>query len=217
MTALELLPIVNRCGMSAVTMHGRTRQQRYTKSADWKYIQSAATFAKEKCAGLPVIANGDVYTFEDYEEIVNPASDVTTVMIARGALVKPWIFQEIRERRHIDISAGERLDMLRDFVRYGHEHFGTDTKGVESTRRFLLEMLSFLHRYVPVGLLERPRVSIQQKNPPFYARSDLEQLLGSPDAKDWVRISEMLIGPVPDGFRFTPKHKSSTQSEESNG
>ena len=125
------------------------------------------------------------------------------------------LFTEIAERRHWDISASERLDMLRSFVQFGHEHFGTDTKGVEATRRYLLEWLSFLHRYVPVGLLERPRVSIQQKNPPFDARNDLEQLLGSSDAKSWIRISEMLIGPVPDGFKFTPKHKSATQSEES--
>jgi tRNA-dihydrouridine synthase 3 len=191
---MEILPLVHRCGFSAVTIHGRTRQQRYTKSADWGFIRKAATYAKEQLNGLPVIANGDVYSFEDYEEIVK-GSDVTTTMIARGALVKPWsvrgnredsgrpsyvskadgvmlctmslssrIFTEIKERRHWDISASERLDLLRDFVRYGHEHFGTDTRGVENTRRYLLEMLSFLHRYVPVGLLERPRVSIQQKN-----------------------------------------------------
>lgn len=90
LTALELLPVVNRCGMAAVTMHGRTRQQRYTKAADYSYLRNAAKFAKEKCNGLQFIANGDVYSFEDYEELVNPESDVATCMIARGALVKPW-------------------------------------------------------------------------------------------------------------------------------
>jgi tRNA-dihydrouridine synthase 3 len=120
------------------------------------------------------------------------------------------IFTEIKERRHWDISARERLDLLREFVQYGHEHFGTDLKGVENTRRYLLEWQSFLHRYVPVGLLEAhaQRVGVQQKTPPFYGRNDLEQLLASPSVKDWIRISEMLIGPVPDGFTFTPKHKS---------
>jgi len=214
MTATTLMPIAARCGFSAVTIHGRTRQQRYTKQADWSFLRNAATFAKEKLNGLPLIANGDVYSFEDYEELVNPESDVATCMIARGALVKPWLFTEIKERRHWDISASERLDMLRDYVSFGYEHFGADSRGVENTRRYLLEMLSFLHRYVPVGLLERPRVNIQQKNPPFYARSDLEQLLSSSNVADWIRITEMLIGPVPEGFKFTPKHKSSTQSEE---
>ena len=44
--------------------------------------------------------------------------------------------------------------MLKDFVKYGLEHYGSDQQGVNTTRRFLLEWISFLHRYVPVGMLE---------------------------------------------------------------
>lgn len=44
--------------------------------------------------------------------------------------------------------------------------------------------------------------------PAFAGRSELETLLGSESAADWVRISEMLLGPAPRGFRFAPKHKS---------
>ena len=83
-------------------------------------------------------------------------------------------------------------------------------QGVERTRRFLLEWQSFSHRYVPVGLLERPPQKINLRPPTFYGRNDLETLMGSPNAMDWIRICEMLLGPAPDGFQFLPKHKANS-------
>lgn len=44
-------------------------------------------------------------------------------MIARGAIIKPWIFEEIQQRQHIDKAATERLDMLKQFAYWGLEHW----------------------------------------------------------------------------------------------
>jgi hypothetical protein len=43
--------------------------------------------------------------------------------------VQPWIFTEIKEQRHWDITAEERLNILRDYVAFGLKHWGSDTKG----------------------------------------------------------------------------------------
>eukprot|EP00884_Botryococcus_braunii_P009247 jgi/Botrbrau1/18323/Bobra.0179s0051.1 len=207
------LPRAPSWGVSAVVLHGRTRQQRYTKLADWQYIKATS----ESCPGLQLIGNGDVLSQQEYYERLEECPRLATAMIARAALIKPWIFTEIKERRDWDISAGERFDLLKLFCSSGLMHWGSDARGVETTRRFLLEWLSFLHRYVPVGLLEIVPQKMNWRPPPFVGRSDLETLLGSDNAADWVRISEMLLGPAPHGFVFAPKHKSSSYAASEAG
>ncbi|KAG8181848.1 hypothetical protein JTE90_003995 [Oedothorax gibbosus] len=189
--------------VSLITLHGRSREQRYTRSADWDYIDTCTKVANP----IPLFGNGDILSYEDYN-LRRKETGVSGVMIARGALIKPWIFKEIKDQAHWDISSSERLDILKNFVNYGLEHWGSDSEGVEKTRRFLLEWLSFLYRYIPVGLLERPPQHINERPPAYFGRNELETLMASPSCSDWVKISEMLLGPVPEQFHFLPKHKA---------
>ncbi|XP_055963233.1 tRNA-dihydrouridine(47) synthase [NAD(P)(+)]-like [Sorex fumeus] len=200
--AHRLLPELRAWGAALVTLHGRSREQRYTRGADWAYIQQCVSAASP----MPLFGNGDILSYEDANSALQ--TGVAGVMIARGALLKPWLFTEIKEQRHWDISSSERLDVLRDFTRFGLEHWGSDTQGVEKTRRFLLEWLSFLCRYVPVGLLERLPQRINERPPYYLGRDYMETLMASQKAADWIRISEMLLGPVPPNFVFLPKHKA---------
>jgi len=236
-----LLPQVATWGASAVTLHGRTREQRYSRLADWDYIKTCAKIvnnlgangtdrndidndgAAEQKGGpgtvnqkMQLIGNGDVMSFEDHERAITEAG-VATTYVARGALLKPWVFTEIKERRHWDISASERLDLIKKFALNGIEHWGSDTRGIENTRRFLLEWLSFANRYVPVGLIEVLPQKTNQRPPAFVGRNDLETLLSSPDPRDWIHITEMVLGPAPDGFRFTPKHKGTSYASAGAG
>ncbi|KFB39312.1 AGAP009171-PA-like protein [Anopheles sinensis] len=202
--AHEIVPKFEEWGASLITIHGRTKEQRYTKRADWEYLQRCAAQA----TSVPVYGNGDIFCYNDYEHIREKCPNISGVMVGRGALIKPWLFREIKERKNLDPSSSERFDMLKRYVNYGLEHWGSDTKGVENTRRFLLEWQSFLYRYVPYGLLERPPQRINERPEAYRGRDDLETLMASPNCNDWVKLSEMLLGPVPDGFNFVPKHKA---------
>ncbi|CEM29095.1 unnamed protein product [Vitrella brassicaformis CCMP3155] len=203
-TAHNLMPKLEEWGVSAICLHARTAKQRYTKKADWDYMQ----VCKQTLKKVPLIGCGDIMNWEEAEDhLLHSGAD--SLMVARGALIKPWIFTEIREKRHWDISASERLDILRDYAKFGMENWGSDPKGVATTRRFMLEWLSFLSRYIPVGLLERVPCHINLRPDPFVGRNDLETKMASTNVKDWIEISEMLLGPVPKDFTFMPKHKSS--------
>lgn len=204
--AHTIIPRMFEWGISLVTLHGRSREARYTRSADWEYIEMCA----KAVAPHPMYGNGDILSYDDYVKTKEVAPSIQGVMIGRGALIKPWIFTEIKEQRMWDISSKERFEIIKKFTNYGLEHWGSDTQGIENTRRFLLEWLSFLYRYVPVGLLERPPQKINERPPTYIGRDDLETLMASSNCSDWIKISEMLLGPVPDGFVFLPKHKANS-------
>ncbi|XP_048143632.1 tRNA-dihydrouridine(47) synthase [NAD(P)(+)]-like [Corvus hawaiiensis] len=202
--AHKIIPKIREWGASLVTLHGRSREQRYTRSADWEYIAECARIASP----MPLFGNGDILSYEDANRAMQMR--VSGIMIARGALIKPWLFTEIKEQRHWDISSSERFDILKDFTNYGLEHWGSDTQGVEKTRKFLLEWLSFLCRYIPVGLLEHLPQRINERPPYYLGRDYLETLMASQNVDDWIKISELLLGPVPPSFTFLPKHKANS-------
>ncbi|XP_009891607.1 PREDICTED: tRNA-dihydrouridine(47) synthase [NAD(P)(+)]-like, partial [Charadrius vociferus] len=135
---------------------------------------------------MPLFGNGDILSYEDANRAMQMG--VSGIMIARGALIKPWLFTEIKEQRHWDISSSERFDILKDFTNYGLEHWGSDTQGVEKTRKFLLEWLSFLCRYIPVGLLEHLPQKINERPPYYMGRDYLETLMASQNVDDWIKI-----------------------------
>ncbi|XP_051495722.1 tRNA-dihydrouridine(47) synthase [NAD(P)(+)]-like [Apus apus] len=202
--AHKIIPKIREWGASMVTLHGRSREQRYTRGADWAYIAECAKIATP----MPLFGNGDILSYEDANRALQ--TGVSGVMIARGALIKPWLFTEIKEQRHWDISSSQRFDILKNFTNYGLEHWGSDTQGVEKTRKFLLEWLSFLCRYIPVGLLEHLPQKINERPPYYMGRDYLETLMASQNVDDWIKISELLLGPVPSNFTFLPKHKANS-------
>lgn len=141
---------------------------------------------------VPVIGNGDFLTWYEVERrgiflggrdegaasapaggsdagpASSPASSsssssIHAAMIGRGALVKPWIWQECRERRELSLSAEERVSSVyRPLVAHMKEHFGGDAKGRAKAFYFLPWHWNFFHRYRPLPRDEYRALSLER-------------------------------------------------------
>lgn len=128
-------------GVRAVFLHGRTRSQFFSGKADWSHIKKLSSVLK-----IPVIGNGDVFTSEDAINMIN-STNCTGVMIGRGMLGHPWIFNEIKNRiydknLYVPQTAKELINIIREHyklciaslgelkgIRYMRKHFVWYTKG----------------------------------------------------------------------------------------
>ena len=87
--AVEIAKIAESCGVAAVAVHGRTREQYYSGKADWDIIRQV-----KEAVSIPVIGNGDVFSAEDAKRLVEHTG-CDGIMVARGAKGNPWIFDQI--------------------------------------------------------------------------------------------------------------------------
>ncbi len=82
--------ILEDCGIQAVAVHGRTKEQGYSGEADWNVIAQVAEAVR-----IPVIGNGDIVTAHDVEHRKS-TTRIAGIMIGRTAMQHPWVFREIR-------------------------------------------------------------------------------------------------------------------------
>jgi tRNA-dihydrouridine synthase B len=116
---VELAKLAEDCGLNAVALHARTREDGYTGQARWEYIA-----AVKDAVRISVIGNGDVRTPEDAAAMVD-ATGCDAVMIGRAAPSNPWIFRQIAQYTASKEATGtgvyeeptdqDRYRMIRDY------------------------------------------------------------------------------------------------------
>ena len=123
--ALEIAKIAEDCGICAITIHGRTREQYYSGQADWDIIGEA-----KSQISIPVIGNGDVTSVEDAIRIKDHTG-CDAIMIGRGAQGNPWIDVAIK---HMGLAIKEHGEYVA--VREMRKHIGWYLKGMKNSARF---------------------------------------------------------------------------------
>ncbi|MFQ5561841.1 MAG: tRNA dihydrouridine synthase DusB, partial [Nitrospinota bacterium] len=136
-SAQETALLAEKCGVSTVTIHGRTAAQGYSGKADWSVIQKIKALLK-----IPVIGNGDVQTAVDAERMLKDTG-CDGVMIGRGAIGNPWVFKESRELLHHGKklpapSLEERAATIIDHLYLMVDYYGPGI-GVKKMRMHILQ------------------------------------------------------------------------------
>lgn len=191
-TVSQAAKACEEAGAAAITIHGRSREQRYQRAADWELIGRVAS---ER--GVPVVGNGDLLTHYEARER-RARSGVRSLMLARGALIKPWLFREIQEGRGWEPAAPERLAVLWRFAGLLREHFGEGEKGRRRIEHFLPWHLGFFARYRPLPEVEyaqaaREHPLIHQRHPLGDGLEPLEGLLRDPREGTHARLADALV------------------------
>lgn len=146
--AVEIAKIAEQSGISAVAIHGRTREQYYSGKADWDIIKEI-----KDAISIPVIGNGDVFEIEDAINMLEK-TNCDAIMIGRGAQGNPWIFNRInhymetgeilpkptaKEKintaiEHMKLAVEEHGEYVA--VREMRKHIGWYIKGLKNSARY---------------------------------------------------------------------------------
>ncbi|HIW33470.1 MAG TPA: tRNA dihydrouridine synthase DusB [Candidatus Paenibacillus intestinavium] len=170
--AVENAQAVERAGGSAVSVHGRTREQQYTGKANWDIIKQV-----KQAVSIPVIGNGDVFEPEDARRLLDHTG-CDGVMIGRGALGNPWMLYRTiqylttgelisdpspREKLEVAVLHMDRLIALRNesvAVREMRKHMAWYMKGLPGAARVKDKIMEETNRDRLVEILEEYVISL---------------------------------------------------------
>ncbi len=152
--AVEIAKIAESCGVSAVAVHGRTREQYYSGKADWDIIRQV-----KEALQIPVIGNGDVFTPQDAKQMLEETG-CDGVMIGRGAKGNPWIFS----RTNHYLETGELLpgptvpEIKKMILRHGK--LLTEYKGEKTAMREMRKHMAWYTAGLPHSAALRNEINL---------------------------------------------------------
>jgi len=159
---VELAKMAEDCGLCAVALHARTREQGYSGAARWEWITAIKQAVK-----IPVIGNGDIRTPQDACSIV-AQTGCDAVMIGRTAPANPWIFRQIEQYtasgRYEEPAEADRYQMIRTYFRMLIEEELPDAVGK------MKQFASWFTHGVPGGAGLRKAIYESKSAPEILAR-----------------------------------------------
>lgn len=173
--AIEIAKIAEECGISALAIHGRTREQFYSGKADWDIIAEI-----KQAINIPVIGNGDIFEVQDAVNMLEKTK-CDAIMIGRGAQGNPWIFKRINHYiktgeilpeptleekittaiKHMNLAVAEHGEYVA--VREMRKHIGWYLKGLKNSAKYrdqinkitdYKEVISMLEEYMQHSLTQ---------------------------------------------------------------
>jgi tRNA-dihydrouridine synthase 3 len=192
-------------GAQAIFVHGRTRNARYRQAADWDAIGEVAASVP-----VPVVGNGDLL-FPHEIDAARQRAGCAGVMIARGVLIKPWVFREV-SAGYLAMSGEERLVLYRRYVQLALDHFGRDERGTAAVRTFVRWHVGFWCRYAGQRA-DGSWPSMQQREPERAHATPLDALLARSDEPAQAWLTDRLVGLEEIDPALTPSPAAASESD----
>ena len=150
--AVEMAKIIENAGASAITVHPRTREDRYDIAADWSIIKEV-----KDTVSIPVIGNGDIWTCYDAKKMIDETG-CDGIMIGRAIRGNPWLVKQCADYLDKDIepqrpTAEEKIAMTKK-----HTELLIDLKGEEVAIKEMRSHTAYYLKNLPGSIEIKPKI-----------------------------------------------------------